>query len=828
MHISYNDGSGNSLGKVYMDSYSGQFSIIIQPAYEHTDFISELGPITSQGNNALCFDRNARAVYPDRQWVPCHNLVVDDPVWYDSSWLFYRPATMPVLPVVWWDAATIGEDLVDDSIMSFPLSYYERQVGYTSNTQPPSTSYAASVVENTLNCHGFKFLFNLKSETSSTSPASLTINWTLGIPADPTNIDSTSEDSTIYYTLQMPIGSPAYVSRTDSSGTSILGAINPTDRSHSLQQPWLTEAPVDVNVWFIGGVMQISIGSTLTPWSNPEVAPMSDEDSRYAWGITEFSLSAENFDVFRFSLHPTKFASLVPGVGETPLISSKIQLPFVPDISTPASFRIHYTPNPSIDPDRNRGLNTTGMTPPGSAATVSIDKNPNNTYSQQLSYDLFFANVFSVQPSIGIVGSPGYWQGKQFSDFTSAVYSVSFGYEPIIYQRTPLPQEMPPEEITVNWDFSFENLMITSSAELVYDNFTGAIGPYFDMEGHLSCTIEMGVVDNNGNGGTEQIFTGIANAQFTENNSVGGVSKVSLQCADCWLPFNTPLWNIPYLDYMNVYYVAYLIGQMGGVTRDRMTFSAYIPDDPYGVTPGDFLVDGNYTNTYFMPGSVSGTALTRVTPGENKITAILKICHDLGFITYFDQYANWHFDRWETVIASYDSSTIISDFYDYATNDASEIWQMSYVGHLRDTRNSVNLIGVNQEYRLLSTQAIDPFMFTEGQPSFQGFVKASYVSDPKYVNPQFADTAARNKLSYQRWPTRMVTFTTAFPVSGALFPLDVVRINYPRSGANGKAFLVYGLTYHQVKGKIPSMTVRGRWYLPELAPITTNAVLGNI
>lgn len=762
---------------VDFDRFLAQFPAIQEPEYRGTDFLAEFGQLQTDGDNDLCWDAVANAVYPRRLFVPHDNLFTGG------------PAGGGAFPTVNWGTLNPSGGLVAAGQLTNPHQYQEIQCGYTSMTQPPTGAFTAATGALSPQCQGFSFLYNVGAEkTDPTTASYLMLKWNIGTPA---------QNSGTWYGLVAPVGAAPYLVRAtgqngvpgaSSSAWIRLGQIEPGGRKDQHLYPFQVQPLLHFEVWFLGGMMQCAFDSGILPWSFPECSPIINGSSSFPWTITQLALECSHIDKLRFSAHPTKFPRTVPLPGKATFQSTEQTLGFLP--TSDPTMTVQYAPNPDFAPLRDAVANTTGFTPPGSSATAVKDSAASQ--SNILVYDLFFTNPQSTAGS-------GSYQGISYSDYTAAVRHISYKYPLSTIASPSSPTSQFPEQITVQWEFDFSSLQVRSSADLVFNNFKGITGPYLDELGHFAVTIAMGI-----NGGAPAtLFTGIANTDFEETGNPGGDSRVRMGCMDGFLTLQTEVANLPLMDGWNIYYAAYFLGQLGGFTKDRMAFKAFIPDDPYGDTPGG-------GETFFLPVGPRGEALTRFQGVSRPGDILQKIAKNIGYMTYTDQFNFLHFEKFIPP-----APTPLMTFHHVDSSNLDGMWRYTYSGHLRDSRNIVNVVGTDKDtWRPLVSHQIDAKIWDDTQPTFQGYRNPLIWVDSQFANTDFAEAAAKDMLAYLRWPTRLIQFDTWMPLSGFVAPLDVIAIDNPRSGAHGKNFIVYGVRYHLQKGVAPTMTVMGRWFFP--------------
>jgi len=766
--------------KITLDNYLYMFPSVTQPRYSGTDFIARFGSLRTGGYNDLTFDGPAACVYPRKVWVPHDNLFPGG------------TAGGAGFPVVNWTAPSITGSLTSQNQIARPHPYAECQVGYTSSVSPPVTTFDTTAALSPC-CQGFHFLYNIGAEsTSPSAPCAMELHWQLGVPAQ---TPDPQVDGPIWYRLVIPIGGAIRVDRSsDNRATwTAVGRVETGGRGDQVLQPYTVQPHLHIEVTFLAGVMQVAVDSATVPWVYREFAAYSSTDSTFPWSINNVEVKASNLDQLRFSLHPTKFLRTIPAPGNPAFISGTMNLGFTP--VTDPSWRIHYAPQPEWDPIRDKVNDTTGFAPLGCSAQVTGF----NQQFEELTYVLGFTNPAPL--------GTGSFNGDAYSDFTAAVYAVSYHYNELGYVGQSNPIDVQATELSIDWHFDPGTRCISSSASFVVNDFNGSFGQYCDAHGNVGVKIEIGM-----NGGPmDTYFTGIANVDWTIQADAGGQQMVRVQCCDLWLPLQTESWNLPWSDGWNAYYFAAVLFQLSGISTERLAFKDFIPDDPYDETPGDTKdAQGNYLNTFFLPWGPGGQVTTEYTSGSVKANVLQQLASQIGFTAWQDQDGYFHFEQF--ILPTKPADRVLTS---YGTDDARELLNnMTYAGTTRETRNDVSIIGVSPTGPRLEVVAHrqDDSRWDDTLPGFQGFIHPFVWTDSRFANDALAGKTADSLILDLKRPLRTFSGQAWIPLDIFLGPLDVVSVDYPKNPAHGKDFVLFDVGYRLAKGQAPLMLANGRWY----------------
>jgi hypothetical protein len=402
----------------------------------------------------------------------------------------------------------------------------------------------------------------------------------------------------------------------------------------------------------------------------------------------------------------------------------------------------------------------------------------------------------------------GTFQGRPYANFTSAVKAVSVLMPGVPYTVVGYPLNQYPEEIDVWHEFDFQSLTVRSRASLTFNNShgdwsnSGGTG-WVDTHGHVGAKIDMGV------SGFLQYrrFTGIGNTDFDEFMQPGGQSHVRIHCADAWLPLEVPIWNVPWMDGWNLYYAMYYLAQRGGVSDSRIGFLSKVPGNRYAPN-----ADGS--PSFYLPVGAAGTALTRFTGGQQIRQIMHKIAVAHGFMLYLDVNSVLQFAKFQIPTGGPYTKTFTHVATDSATQRLTEVWSGAYQSSLREVRNAVTVIGVNALGPLwdpIVAHTIDEAsVYDDSQPNFKGYIDPLVWADNLFANLVFADEAATELLAFLRLPGRTLSITTWFQ-DRPLNPLDLIRIDNPKSAATWKNFLVLATHDRLKKGEPPTTELMGRF-----------------
>lgn len=578
--------------------------------------------------------------------------------------------------------------------------------------------------------------------------------------------------------------------------------INPVPNPESFGTRPINFQGVVFSVLLIAGKMKLNFGFGVnTPgdqsnipfvWSDPRFDP---DTGTPVWTIDTVQVAADEFTNVTWNVNPIKFAT----VGQ--MVSNDQNIGFVPD-SEP-DWRVHYAP--SVKGADEPSSTEIGFAPEGCSATAETYDVNGTTVRYLLTID-----NDSHHPS-------GTFYGTPYADYTAAVRAVSGFYRPHTIQVTSRPQIVEPIRIAVHYDFDFSSLRITSRAELTFENYSGewsnAIdGGWVEQNGHVAVAIDMGIEGYS----RYRRLTGIANTAFQERMGQGGASEVTIHCQDTWLPLDTPVWNLPWMDGWNIYYMIYYLANLRGVSADRMQFynDGYVPSTPYGVCP-------NGAPSYFMPVGPAGTPLTRFGGGQLVSEIMRKVSFALGYILFFDVNGILQFYKFQPTNPGPYKQTFTYVPEPEGFGKLTEIWGGAYDGNLRDVRNQVTVVGVNAFgpiwNPLVFHASDDSSILDDDAFNFLGYPNPLVWMDNIFVDPVFGQSACNNLLQFLRIPPRNVNLTTWMQPDTPIFPLDIIQVSNPKSAASfgAKDFLVVSVSDIQEYGEAPTTQLSGRWLPPQ-------------
>ena len=828
------------------------------PPFGSTDFVGEYGSssLPQIGNNGVVYSANdaiknpnvgniecdplRKVIYTRHLFVPHIQIVSSTGCTYGYGYHYNADTFDPItgLPTLkWWNLKTslaasafsppptafavdgAGDVAGDAATGGLPASGYTLtslpQVGgYQSLCMNFGTAQGDFVMDGCApRCFGFKAFMSI-SQPRGISPQSLyyaAARWRV----------SGSAGAPRWYSVSYQIGvgiAFLYNDSIDAQGDPLPATWIPADvikqgaGLDSLLTPQTSNTSLPMlDVRLLAGQMTISLGSEDTPYPWPHMLP--DATGTHDWYIDSFQVAAGSVQQLIWEFHPIKFAttagyvSTETNVGYIPTEGQIGNARYIahtePHFANPATGQVRPPPkNDSV----TGATNQIGFLPPGSAATaITYDIN-----GDLIRYVLTLTNT-----------KVGTYKGVDYADFTACVKSVSMNIPGV--QLTQPPSQLTilgssgapnmPENIQVSHTFDLSRLCVTRSCALTFNNFlgvwtNGAGNGIVDNHGQFAIEVNLGAL---GFGALQTEFIGVGNRRFTSNWQSGGNDKLTLFGEDLWCMLDVPVWNLPYFDGWNVYYVmAYLAGK-ATLTPSQMQFTAYVPNNPYDKSPG--LPD---SQQFFMPIGVAGTPLTRFTGGQHIKDIMLKISQTLGCIMYFDSISRLHFEKFLMPTAS--TPTRVFSHVDGNPLTGGEglrgIWSGSYSGGFDEQRNSVTVIGVNAFSSIwnpkVSHQPDLDSIYNDAATNYKGYPDPMVWVDNLFVNAGFADAAAIAMLKQLRIPDRQVSFSTWYQPDGGVYPGDMISVITPRSGAQGYSFFVVGVTNTFAKGQASRCDIQAR------------------
>jgi hypothetical protein len=750
------------------------------------------------------FDPLAKVIYPRSLFVLHDNILSTYGSGYTGDTI--GPDGLPVMD--WYDFATDSED--------YEVSQVKRSPGFTS-LRFDTTSPASFIItgNSSVSCQGFTAFLRLGGPQQLTAPCYAAVRF---------RVSGSSRGAFRWYSVSYKIGIGLEVAYNDFSddgtpqnGTWVPmargkmgnqkddlltpGYVSPADATDDMPEQEAKTHVLDVRL--IAGSLRLFFGDEQTPL----VFPSNDFDD---YGIPDFvidrwQIAAAGVMMTEWSVHETKWY-----VGAA-TVSQDVNLGFVPsnDQLNNIKFRTHYLPN---DYTFQGDSTQVGFTPKGSVASASIQ----DVTGTVMRYRIDFSNPLD-----------GTYQGIPYSDFTSAVNAVSFDFPGQVFSVVQAPVILGtdgappmPESIDISHEWDQSVLSVRSRANLTFNNFYGhwtnannngyidSNGPY---PGHFFAAINLGIQGFGPNGaGVRREFTGIGGRDFVNNWQGGGRDKLTITCEDRWAMLDYDVFVLPWFDGWNIYAVLAFLLAIGTVeiSPTQMGFYDLIPFDdngfnPYLPSPG--LPDDEQ---YFMPSGPAGTNLTRYDGGQNLRSILLKITNAIGFYCFFDVAGVAQTGKFQ--IQGVNTKT----FTHIGTPTLQEIFTGEFRGSLRETRNSVTVIGVNALgplwYPIVAHSIDTDSIYVPTAFNYIGWHNPLVWVDSIFANIAFAQSASDALYAFLRLPDRTVSFTTWYPGDALVYPTCMITINYPRSAVSGFSFFVTATRTSMRQGQNPTMTISGR------------------
>jgi hypothetical protein len=560
-----------------------------------------------------------------------------------------------------------------------------------------------------------------------------------------------------------------------------------------------------VTVRLMAGQVSAAIGNETTPYLYPQTR-LSNSGYPYAF-IDSVNIRGYGNHCGMFSVHPTKW------LHGAYVVSAEQNIGFVPETQqlNASTYTVQYMPNQSTAPTNPDQV---GYVPTGYACTASFDQ-INGT---ELQYLLSFGGTQSGTFHVDDFGNP-----IPYQDLTAAVRAVSGFIPGVPYQTAGEPTHIMPEVIEVEHTFDFNTLSISSTCALTMNNYTAQwsaamqnyLTPGFvDANGHVGLTIQLGIA---GFAGPYTQFTGFWNTDFEDHMQPGGQSRVTIRGQDCWISLDVPVFNLPWMDGWNVVYALYYLAQQGGIPLSRMNFQGMVN------TTNPYASNADGSQSFYLPVGPAGSPLTRFGNGAKIKDIMKKLSIFIGNLLFFDAFANLTFTPFSIpqivtapypYIFSYVGQTSV-------TGLNNEIWGGEYVGTLREVRNRITVIGVSAlgpEWLPIVAHAVDEeSIWNINQSNFKGFADPLIWADSQFANESFAQAAANAMLVFLDAPKREVSLTTWIQANYPIYPLNIIQIVDPKSGAGNSAlyFLVVRVKHHLQKGVPPTTELSGRW-IPQI------------
>lgn len=558
-----------------------------------------------------------------------------------------------------------------------------------------------------------------------------------------------------------------------------------------------------LEVRLIGSQLRFLFGSEDTPYVWPH--PQGDLSYTPDWAIDRWMVAGGDVYGADWSVHLTKWYA------GAATISNEINLGFIPNFAQLSNMtrRVHYIPSLPVDAQASNPYEV-GFKPPGTGASVEHYDLNGTAYRYRL--------VFTQD-----VG--GTYRGIEYSHYTAMVRAVTIDFPGQQYFFVNPPTVLGagnnprlPIQTVVHHSFDLATLSVRSGCELSFDNFYGVWTNWngngvLDANGHFAAAVNLGTYPaGTFEGAYRREFTGVMNTNFQDNWNDQGKDTVTVFGEDCSLMLDVPVWNLPWFDGWNVYYVMAYLAALGSITPAQLGFAAYVPSSPY--LPSPSLPP---SEQYFLPVGVAGGPVTRYSGGQKIRDIMLKISNSIGFMLYFNVFGVLQFHKFYVP-----PLTPYSKTFTYQSGKAfapglwgtDAIWAGGYSSSLKEVRNSVTVIGVQAFGPIwdpvVAHQYDNDSIFNDFAPNFKGFNDPMVWVDNIFAFPAFANAAALSMLSYLRIPDKSIHFSTWYPSGQGVYPGDVIRVINPRSAASLFPFFVTATRSTFSRDGLPRMDIEAR------------------
>lgn len=540
------------------------------------------------------------------------------------------------------------------------------------------------------------------------------------------------------------------------------------------------QGQIPIEVLLLNGCLQVKFGGQTVPLQYRIRGLLTP-------AITEVQIDARCWTQIRAELHPLYFAT------DASMRSNPIGLGFNPDSSTPPRYRITGIRGVVT---RESGVPWNVDFPTGASVTVTRVGAIEDSEQQ---YDLELINPTDFT-----------YNGQDFSKRTVVVVRVTIHVDGIWDVVPADPANVRPIGITETTTFHPGPLTIRQTLDFELQNLSGA---WSGQAGNIAVQLQLGYA----NPSTAYFprFTGMC-GNYEYDRPATNRARISFHCTDLLTMLEEQTdWTPPLMDGWNHYYAIAHLAQYAGISLDQMAFAALVPEDPFSSAGAD-------PAPYFLP---LGDGMRPWTPRnrEMNVLALMDYIRKASsYMLFFDAQGFLRYEPWIPPELAPQKRLFTEGTTGISGEGLTEYFRMTLRSSVDDVRNVIVLLGIDAfdpRWSLLIEKREDTASIFAA-PGFEpknyiGYRKPFVWTDARFADPDFAAEAADRLYQILRIPGLDLTFECWMQPD--LYPMEVIYIEEPTSGATGVPFYILSITNHwsyddSGKQTIRS-TIRGRFLL---------------
>jgi len=437
---------------------------------------------------------------------------------------------------------------------------------------------------------------------------------------------------------------------------------------------------------------------------------------------------------------------------------------------------------------------TAGAVPTGWSATI-------NPSTSSLSGPVCYYHLDLTGPTNGT------YRSTPFADQCVCLRAVDLVWQAVTMRNTNLPVAVSPEEVHLRWEFNPDELIVTTSGSLLFNNNrqrilpTGALGYWGNWSvnsGQNAALVTLGRSIPGGLVAFQQAFSGYGHTTGEVIATTNG-SMFKMGLRDRFIQMQNPRYALPWMDGWNVFYAAAYLASLGHFDIADMYFSSFVPDAPFGL--GTDLGSPESPHAYYLPVGDAGSVLTRNT-GVSPLQILAKIAFSIGYFIAVDINGSLRFQKFmtpTTIKRTFWESDVAGVVGSGTDLNGCEIMQMTK--DLQQVRNTSAVIGVNayspkSEPIVFKYDDLDS-VYNVNAFNFLGYQQQAVWMDSQFASPSFAQQAAQQMYAVLRVPGLDVPIKTNW-IQPDIFPLDAITVYSPRLGLDTSTRLVVMSVEHHV------------------------------
>jgi hypothetical protein len=738
-------------GILQVDHLRASYPYQVQPGLSLPDYMLNMAAGNCVDNQNMTIDTLSGCSYTKARFVPQNQraaaisggatggLVADNDQYVDAN-----------LPNWTWDTITCGG--ANTKVQAFQGNDHGNQVlscVWDSDTPPTTATFEA--VKDNVDPHGFLAFIDrtIYNKPPAGTDCYWEVRWQINQSLFRVKV-SQSEYSKLEVTTDLTgaSGWKTVVAQIKTGG-SLAELLGSTSQAS-------TKRPIIMGVRLMNKTLAVRFGSETTPVQVPIDSPGNPPVITKVWVL------AGVFNEFGCDLHRDKWHT------HGQIRSNPQDWGF-----SPANTPYYLINGTSTQIRRASGVFWSPGYPAGSKITVTRVGATTDVTTQ---YDLAIDNT-----------AAGQYAGQDYADHTALVTRVTSKVDPIFQSFPSAPRAIIPKDILLQLTFNPNSMSVGVNFVATLDNFHGQ---WAGQSADIAVGLSLGLA--NPSTAYFQQFTGMCE-RYEFSKPAANRATMALVGKGLMRFLQVPNFSPPVMDFWNHYYAISELAQLGGFTPSQMAFSALVPSDPYSAAPGD-------PNPYFLPAGFGGRPWTpRGT--ENIIQGLMDyIRRPTGYLLYVDAFGYLRYEKWipPSLVAPKAHYTPSPTGFD--GSNLSEYWNFRLVRDNSELRNQLLLIGIDPydpRWSLIITRLEDTASIYAApgfEPlNYKGYKDPFVWSDSRFANRAFAVQAALNIFEIIRLPGIDVSFDCWLQPN--LYPMDVIYVDDPFSGATGIPFYVMSVTH---------------------------------